>query len=164
VASVISKAVARRRKHTHIGSFFPVPIPKVIDNRILPVTVVHLPSLGAQLIEFRPGHFGSFSVLVASTRDVRRGEEIHTIIFVVLNMDNRDEPAHFLDTRDHFRKVFKKPFHGMDRVATDNVVGKEVVAACKIPVGITRIISRADLFDSVGKRVVRIRKPSNKSA
>jgi hypothetical protein len=127
------------------------------------VTVVHLPSLGAQLIEFRPGHFGGFSVLVASTRDVRRGEEIHTVVFVVLNMDNRDEPTHILDTRDQFRKVFRKPFHSINTVATHDVVGKLGAAARKKPVGIIRILTGPYLFDSVGKGIVRIRKPSDKS-
>jgi len=127
------------------------------------MAVVHLPSLGAQLIEFCPGHFGGFSVLVASTKNVCRGEEIHTIVFVVLNMDNRDEPTHFLDTRNHFRKVYRKPLHSMERVATRDVVGKLRAAACKEFVRIVGILTRAYLFDSVGKRIVRIRKPSEKS-
>lgn len=135
----------------------------MINNRVLPVSVVHLPSLRAKLIEFRPGHFSRFSVFVASTRNVCRRKEIHTVILMVLNMDNGDEPAHFLDTRGQFRKVFNKSFNGMDGVTTHNVIRKEGVAGCKKPVGITRILARADLFDGMCQCTVRIRKPSNKS-
>ena len=51
----------------------------------------------------------------------------------------------------------------MERVATRDVVGKLRAAACNEFVGIVGILTRAYLFDSVGKRVVRIRKPSEKS-
>jgi hypothetical protein len=57
-------------------------------------------------------------------------------------MDNGNEPAHFLDTRDHFRKVCKEPLHGMDGVATNDVIGKLGAAARKKLVWIIVILTR----------------------
>jgi len=148
---------------THISSLFPIPIPVVVNDRVLPMAIVHLPGLRTKLVEFRPSHLSRFSLFVASSRDIRRRKEIHAVVLMVMNMDNRDEPAQFRDARNHFRETIQKPFNGIDGVATGNVVRKKVVATCMKLIRIIRFLTSPDLLDSVCECIICVHKPCNQS-
>jgi hypothetical protein len=66
----------------------------VVDNGVLvPMSIVHLAGLWGSLIELDPRHLSGFTLEVACPFDVSRRVLIGAVVFVVLDVNERNEPA-----------------------------------------------------------------------
>jgi len=80
--------------------------------------IVHLTCLSPKLIEFRPHMLSRFPKEVTSMFNICRGVQIHTVIFVVLNMNQRDK----IPNIPHERGFSLKMWIGLEALNSINTI------------------------------------------
>ena len=105
--------------------------------------------------------FGCFSMKVTGIRDICRGEAIRAIIFMILNMDQGDEPSYALDHGSYIWKMGFETLNSMDRKHACNIIRPQMIASSNT----VRISSAIVLHEADGmrNRVVGVCKPEVRS-
>jgi len=90
----------------------------VVNNGVLTMPIVHLTCLGCQLVQLNPSHLRSFSLKMTRAFNISTGEAICAVVFVVLNVEERNKPANPFDKLGVLGKVLQKAFDSVNRIPT----------------------------------------------
>jgi len=101
----------------------------MVDQRILPMSTIHLPHMGAELICFWPIMLSRFAMKVSDARHVSSAKPIQAIFLVALNVKCGNTPTGVANEIDYIFEMFVKTLcymHGILALAVVRINARNV--------------------------------------